>query len=285
MAKMTWKVILMPLIFTTTLLSQFVEVQVDIAVERMPELERSDLKTLTGLLKSYYENYDWIENSYGMQIPLRLNIFPQSVSSTGSERIFTAQLFISNESGDQRFFEKSFRFVYNSNDPVLHQEVPHSLTSVLDFYGWMMIAGELDTYEPLGGNNLYEKARDVATRALMSEKPQGWKERIQTLDEIVRLRNYRLFKYHFWQAMDLSDQGKVKEVPLAIDRALQFLETQFAENARERYTHVFLDAHARDLMAVIKDLGNVNQQKKLMALDPDNKAVYEKILSDQAKAN
>lgn len=269
------------LIISLPLQAQFIEVQVDIAVDRMPEKERVDLKSLAGLIKSYYENYDWTDNSYGMQIPLRINIYPQSVNTTGSERIFTAQLFITNESGDQRFFEKSFRFVYNTNDPLVHQELFHPLTSTLDFYAWMLLAGETDTYEPLGGNNLYEKARDVATKALMSEKPQGWKERQQTLDEILRLRNYRLFKYYFWQAMDLSDQGKTSEVPLAIDRALHHLEAQFTENARERYTHVFLDAHARDLMTVIKALGNPSQQQKLMALDPDNTAVYQKILKDQ----
>jgi len=260
--------------------AQFIEVQVEIAVDRMPQQERSDLMNLSSLIKSYYENYDWIDNSYGMQIPLRINIFPQSVNTTGSERTFTAQLFVSNESGDQRFFEKNFKFVYNPNEPLVHQELPHPLTSVLDFYAWLMLAGETDTYEPLGGNNLYEKARDVATRAQMSEKPQGWKDRLQVLDEILRLRDYRLFKYHFWQAMDLSDQNKTKEVPLAIDRALQHLEAQFTENARERYTHVFLDAHARDLMTVIKALGTTAQREKLLSLDPDNKAIYEKILRD-----
>ena len=261
--------------------AQFVEVSVDISVDRMPEKERTDLKVLEQAIPPYYENYAWIENTYGIQIPLKLNFYPQSVNTTGSERLFTSQMFIINESGDQRFFEKSFKFVYNTNDPVTHTEMIQTLTGALDFYGWIMIAGELDTYEPLGGNSVYEKARDVATRGQMSERPSGWKDRLQDLDEILRLRNYRMMKYHFWAALDLADQGKKEAVPPEIDKALQFLESMFAENARERYSHVFLDAHARDLMTVIKDLGTHTQINKLMALDPDNKAVYERILNPE----
>lgn len=261
--------------------AQFVEVSVDISVDRMPEKERTDLKVLEQAIPPYYENYAWIENTYGIQIPLKANFYPQSVNTTGSERLFTSQMFIINESGDQRFFEKSFKFVYNTNDPVTHTEMIQTLTGALDFYGWIMIAGELDTYEPLGGNSVYEKARDVATRGQMSERPSGWKDRLQDLDEILRLRNYRMMKYHFWAALDLADQGKKEAVPPEIDKALQFLEAMFAENARERYSHVFLDAHARDLMTVIKDLGTHTQINKLMALDPDNKAVYEKILNPE----
>ncbi|MDD5062530.1 MAG: DUF4835 family protein [Candidatus Marinimicrobia bacterium] len=261
--------------------AQFVEVQVEISVDRLPEKERADLKMLEQAIPAYFENYNWIENVFGIQIPLRISIYPQSVNTTGSERIFTAQIFVTNEAVDMRFFEKNFKFVYNTNDPVIHTEMIQTLTGTLDFYAYMMIASELDTYEPLGGNAVYEKARDVATRGQMSERPVGWKNRLQDLDEILRLRHYRMMKYHFWGAMDLADQGKKTMVTPEIDKALQALESMFAENARERYSHIFLDAHARDLMTIIRDMGTEAQAQKLMALDPDNKTVYEKIISSK----
>jgi len=266
------------LLLASGLSAQFVDMQVEISVDRMPEKERADLETLRQALPAYFENYEWIENSYDIQIPLKINLYPQSFNTTGSERIFTSQMFISNESVDMRFFEKNFKFVYNTNDPIVHTEMIQTLTGTLDFYAWMMIASELDTYEPLGGNAIYEKARDVATRGQMSERPIGWKNRLQDLDEILRLRNYRMMKYYFWSAMDLADQGKKEAVAPEIDKALQALEAMFTVNARERYSHIFLDAHARDLMTVIKEMGTEAQANKLIVLDPDNKAVYEKIL-------
>jgi len=256
------------------LTAQFVNTSVEMHFERLAEQERIDIKTLESQLPGYFDNYNWLENIYGMQIQLRIDLFPQSVNTSGFERVFTTQLLIANQSGDQRFFEKQFRFVYNTNDPLIHQDLPHSLTSTLDFYAWMMLAAELDTYEPLGGNNAYEKARDIATRAQMSERPQGFKERLQDLDEILRQRNYRLLKYYFWQIVDLTDRGETKGIPEAITNLLLCLERTFEINARERYTHIFLDVRARELALFFGRHASEAQQRRLLELNPDNKAVY-----------
>jgi len=141
----------------------------------------------------------------------------------------------------------------------------------------MLIAGELDTYEPLGGNTAYEKARDIATRAQMSERPHGFKGRLKELDEILQIRDYRLFKYHYWSIVDMIDQDKTKQISEVIDEALKCLDDVFAQNTRERYTHIFLDVHARELTEMLRDFGNETQQNMLMDLDPDNKDIYEKI--------
>jgi len=275
------KIAILSALILSMALAQFVDVQAEIAVDRMPEQERNDLMILQQQLPGYFENYSWFDNIYGIEIPLNIRIFPQSVTKTGVDRIFTSQLFISTERGDQRFFEKNFRFVYNTNDPLLHTEMPHPATSALDFYAWMFIAGEMDTYEPLGGNAIYEKARDVATRAQMSQRPQGFKDRLQTLDELTRLRNYRLFKYYYWLMFDLIDQEKVEEFPAAADKALKHLDDMFYENARERYTHIFLDVFARDFMGMLKDFGTDEQCRKLMDLDPDNRKIYAQILAEE----
>jgi len=270
-------------IFVTILLlasvadAQFYDVSAEISVDRMPEKERMDLKTLEQMIPYYFENHDWFENTYGIEISLKISMFPEAVSSSGFERVFTSQFLISNANSDQRFFEKGFKFVYNSNDPLMHSEMIHSLTSAFDFYAYMFIAGELDTYDPLGGNNIYAKARDIATRGQISERPSGWKNRLQELDEIQRLRDYRLVKYYYWLAVDNIDQENAKEAREAIDKMLEHLERMFDINARERYTHVFLDVHARDIAEIIRDFGTPQQLAEIIALNPDNEAIYKEL--------
>jgi len=207
--------------------AQIVDVTAEISVDRMPETERNNLKTLEQLIPPYFENYDWIENTYGIEVPLKISIFPQSVNTSGFERIFTAQMFISNAAGDQRFFEKNFKFVYNTNSPLIHSDMITPLTGTFDL--------------PLGGNSIYEKARDIATRGQISERPVGWKQRIQELDEILRLRDYRMAKYYYWSAVDLVYQKKNKAVAGAINKMLEHIGKMFEQNARERYTHIFLE--------------------------------------------
>jgi hypothetical protein len=273
--------ILSSLIFMLTfslLCAQFTEVNVEISVDRMPEKERNDLKTLEQLIPIYFQNYSWFENNYGIAIPVKISMFPEGVNTTGFERTFTSQIFISNQSGDQRFFEKNFKFVYNQNDPLNHSDMVLPLQGTLDYYAYMLIAGELDTYDPLGGNILYEKARDIANRGQLSTHPSGWKQRLQELDEITRLRDYRMAKYYFWNAIDLLDQKKAAEVPEAISQMLEHFDKMFEVNARERYSHIFLDVHAREIAEIIRDYGTPAQKKTIMELDPDNNNVYKAIL-------
>jgi hypothetical protein len=269
------------LIFMLTyslLCAQFTEVNVEISVDRMPEKERNDLKTLEQLIPIYFQNYSWFENNYGIAIPVKISMFPEGVNTTGFERTFTSQIFISNQSGDQRFFEKNFKFVYNQNDPLNHSDMVLPLQGTLDYYAYMLIAGELDTYDPLGGNILYEKARDIANRGQLSTHPSGWKQRLQELDEITRLRDYRMAKYYFWNAIDLLDQKKAAEVPEAISQMLEHFDKMFEVNARERYSHIFLDVHAREIAEIIRDYGTPTQKTTIMELDPDNNNVYKAIL-------
>jgi len=272
--------ILSSLIFMLTcslLFAQFTEVSVEIAVDRMPEKERNDLKTLEQLIPIYFQNSNWFENTYGIAIPIKISMFPEGVNTTGFERTFTSQIFISNQSGDQRFFEKNFKFVYNQNDPLIHSDMVLPLPGALDFYAYLLIAGELDTYDPLGGNNLYEKARDIANRGQLSTHPSGWKQRLQELDEITRMRDYRMAKYYFWKVVDLLDQKKAAEVPDAISQMLEHFDKMFEVNARERYSHIFLDVHAREIAEIIRDYGTPAQKTAITELDPDNVNIYKAI--------
>ncbi|MFH1250296.1 MAG: DUF4835 family protein [bacterium] len=257
--------------------AQFYDVSVEISIDRMPEKERMDLKTLEQMIPYYFESYDWFENTYGLEIPLKISMFPEAVNSSGFERVFSSQFLISNETADQRFFEKGFKFVYNSNDPLMHSEMTHSLASAFDFYAYMFIAGELDTYDPLGGNNIYDKARDIATRGQVSERSSGWKSRLQDLDEIQRLRDYRLVKYYYWLTIDNIDRENPKAARETIDTMLMHLKRMFDINARERYTHIFLDVHARDIAEIIRGFGTPAQLDIIITLDPDNEAIYKEL--------
>ncbi|MBO8131684.1 MAG: DUF4835 family protein [Candidatus Marinimicrobia bacterium] len=275
--KIIKSVLAMPFL-TLLLFAQFVDVQVEITSDKLPERERADLLVLEQQLPSYFEDYDWIENNFGIEIPLRIKIYPQSVNNSGFQRSFSGQFYIYNEYGDTRFLEKNFFFVYNTNQPLIHLEMTDPLTSPFDFYAYLFIACEMDTYDPLGGNPYFEKAREIASRALISEWPQGWQDRIKRLDEVRNLRDYRMFKYYYWQIVDLIDQGEVEQVPEIINKCLSSLKKVFEVNEREIYTHRFLDAHAREFITFLKKYGNEQQIKTLLELDPDNKEIYNAIL-------
>ncbi len=262
------------LIFGNIIFGQIGNVDVKIESDQLEVKERTDLRTLEIQLPSYFEGHDYTENKYDLQIPIKISIFAQSANTTGSERKIKGQLFIMTTSGDQRFFEKNFRFIYGTNEPLVHSQMIYSLPTIMDFYALMIIAGEMDTYEPLGGNNVYEKARDLASRAEISDYPHGWSERLKELNEIINLRYYRLAKCDFWTIIDLEENEKTEEIPKVMQQFLDHLNECFTVNARERHAHIFLDAQARDIADLFRLYGTKDQQAKLLDLDPDNKKIY-----------
>ncbi|GIS72688.1 MAG: hypothetical protein CM1200mP10_22650 [Candidatus Neomarinimicrobiota bacterium] len=77
---------------------------------------------------------------------------------------FLAQVLFSTKT-DQRFFDNSLQFYFNPGgslyyDPVMFEPLP----SFLSFYGNMILAGEIDTYQPNEGSKKYELARSIALR-------------------------------------------------------------------------------------------------------------------------
>lgn len=263
--------------------SQISEAEVTIECSRLSREEIQDLKTLERKIPSYFTNYQWFDNPFNINMPIRLNIFANSVNQTGNNRKFSGQMFVSTASGDQRFLEKGIKFIYNKNQSLLHQEMISPLASIFDFYAYVLLAGEMDTYELMGGDNLYEKARDIASRGQYSNYSDGWSDRLKELNKILDLPEYRKFKFYFWKIIELENAGEVKKIPETIDLMLSNLASIFEINSSERNTIIFIDARKEALIGLLLDYGTDEQIQKLVELNPQNKKFYNKQIEKHEK--
>jgi len=268
-------IVILGLSFLANIFAQISDVEITIECSRLSREERQDLKTLELRIPGYFTNYDWFDNPYNINMPIRINIFANSVNQTGNNRKFAGQMFVSSLSGDQRFLEKGFRFIYNKNQTLIHQEIIRPLASIFDFYAYVLLAGEMDTYELMGGDNLYETARDIASRGQYSNYPEGWDERMKDLNKILDLPEYRRFKYYFWKIIDLENNGETKKIPENIDIMLDNLESIFEINSSERNTTVFINARKKALIGLILEYGTEEQIQKLIKINPQNKKFYQ----------
>ncbi len=274
-----YKSALIILILVSVSLAQFVDVEVKIETNSLKPQEQSDLEYLNDQIKSYYEDYEWTENEYGIALPIRVSMYIQNATLSGTERKFSGQVIFVTHSNDIQLLEKQLKFVYSQNESLMHTPEIKSLPTILDFYAYFLIGSEQDTYEPLGGTSIFEKARSIASRAQMSNYAAGWTERLKTLNEYLDLRFFRKYKYYYWSIIDLETNGEKDAIHEAIDQALYYLEKELEINNRNRYIHLFLDAHAKDLADLLTLYGNKEQQEKLLALDPDNRNIYQKAFS------
>ncbi|MBN2280196.1 MAG: DUF4835 family protein [Candidatus Marinimicrobia bacterium] len=277
---MKFRVVLFILAFSMALFAQLADVEVTIEVDNLKPQEKSDLEFLNGQIKDYLQGHEYIDNKYNIALPVRISIFVQSSSLSGTERSFSGQMIAVTESNDLQLFEKNLKFNYSQSEALIHSPDIKSLPTILDFYALVLLGAEMDTYEPLGGTSIFEEARSLGTRAQMSNYSSGWTERLTSLDELTELRYFRQFKYYFWTIVDLEASENLKEIPEKIDKALYYLEEELKINNRNRFIHLFLDAHAQDLAELLRLYGNEKDKMRIIDLDPDNHETYENIFKN-----
>ena len=74
------------------------------------------------------------------------------------------------------FKDTKVEFLYQENEPLVfsEQDMQSNLTAILNFYAFLVIALDFDTFSPNGGDPYYEKAANVV-RMAQSAGESGWK--------------------------------------------------------------------------------------------------------------
>lgn len=105
------------------------------------------------------------------------------------------------------FKDNKINFEYNEGDPLVFSEntFEGNLTSILDFYAYLIIAIDFDSFSPRGGEPYYKKAQDIVYRA-QSSGESGWRAFEDTRNRSALLSAYTdthssalrdlLYEYH-----------------------------------------------------------------------------------------
>ena len=74
------------------------------------------------------------------------------------------------------FKDTKIEFTYQENEPLIFSEnnMESNLTAILNFYAYMILAIDFDSFSPKGGDIFYEKAQNVVQMA-QSSGESGWK--------------------------------------------------------------------------------------------------------------
>ncbi len=188
-----------------------------------------------------------------------------------------------------RFSDESWQFRYAQGQPlVFNLEQYDPLTSVIDFYAYMMLGYDYDTFSELGGTPHFETARRIAERA-QSVSGEGWSELgsptepgrgnliTQVLDPRMRPLRKAYFDYHFG-GLDrfLMNPDTARN---AILQVLSDLDVLYEDVSRQHVLDLFFLAKYNELAAVFEGWQGSNQAYDyLTLLDPAHTSVYEDIL-------
>lgn len=257
------------------LTAQFGTVAVSVDVSQLKENDRRVTTGINEQIKNFFLTSPWDEEYSDLEIPLTVQIFFQSVADKGGERLYGVQCLFSNGS-DQRYFARAVQFPYSQGQGVSYSPVIFDpLASFLEFYGVLILAGEADTYDILGGTRFYERSREIALRGISSLYTRGWRQRSELVDILSKNKPLRIAKFYFYDGMAYLNEGDPIEAISAFDKMLARLQENYRQAPREHYTSIFLGAHARDFVDLPRKLPNREKILKAMInFDPDNDDLY-----------
>ncbi len=225
--------------------AQVLRVTVNINFDHLPPVEQQFLENFSSQIEDYYNNFSWTDDEYETDVETNVNIIIETATEKSFERIYKAQFLIKSVSGES-FYDKEWEFPYQKGYLFDHSKVQFDpLCNFLDYYAYMILAGEIDTYGPTLGTGFYDAALDIANRAILSEYPRGWNNRVQELLKItnIRTRPLREAKPDFFEAIYLYDEGKKIEARALALNVLDAIEKVVNEQPNNKYLRFFFDAH------------------------------------------
>lgn len=187
-----------------------------------------------------------------------------------------------------QFNDPDWQFNYAQGQPlVFNLEQYDALTSILDFYAFVLLGYDYDTFSREGGTRYFEQARRIAERA-QSQAATGWSQigsdrgRMSLITQILDPRFEPLreayFDYHFG-GLDrfAADTDAARTTILGV---LESLDGLFDQVSRQYALDLFFSAKYTELPDIFDGWGRgADAYDILTQLDPAHTSDYEQIVN------
>jgi len=279
---------------SSMLLAQELEPRVVVDVSMLsPEL-RQDVSTmqydvLTYLRQQSFSGKQW----QGPKIPVELTIYV--TGGNLATRRYTARLLYSSsinlDSGRTspilRVLDQQWTFPYTLNQQLTFQSLRFDpFSTLIDFYTFIALGFDADSYEYLGGTPYYQRAQELCLLGAATNAPgytqvvqqPGELSRISLVTELLnpRFENFRklIFDYHYDGMNRFATEPDSARA--ALEQVLAKMVLFKRDLTQPSYLlRLFFDAKMNELCEVFRGTRNRRVLDMLRALDPSNASVYE----------
>ena len=260
---------------------QFVEVNTDLDMRRLSEGDRQLFNSMAVDMKHYYLNTQFSQDVSDLKMIIDIHLVLESVSRGGSQTTINAQaIFTNNE--DQYFYAKDIQFPYSKGQKIIFTSSFDPLSSLLNYYAFMFIATELDTWSYLGGTSFFNRAVELSDMGRDSDWPQGWDDRWKKTRKIKNNQELRSMRYNFFTALDAVSATKVdiNRIKISMNTFYEDLQAIDKKWGSNKETLKFLDAYHVSIAELLAVLQIREGLELLIVYDHDNKKVYESYLKN-----
>ncbi|MCS3822502.1 DUF4835 family protein [Salinibacter ruber] len=269
-------------------------VQIDDSQISGAESEFDFLDDLERQIREYMNQRSWTDDAFlpheriscSMQIVLQESI---SLSEFRARLVVTTRRPIygtSQSSVVARVNDPEWRFEYSRGSSLNHDLDRYDpLTSVLDFYAYLILGYDYDTFSPLGGTPFFDRAQTVADQAEGSGDP-GWSSvgtqqtRVQLLSNLRAQRHEPLrrvyYKYHR-KGLDrfLQETEAARKTLMEVLRTLRTLRDRLSQSYA---LNLFFATKNQELTAIFEESDLEGQaQGLLVQMDPSHSSQYNRL--------
>ena len=257
--------------------SQELNAQVIVNSDLGNQTNQQIFKTLERSLKEFINTQVWTDEVFLNQEKITCS-FVFNLSAYSNDQ-FEATLQVQSErpvyqtnydSPVLNFLDKDITFSYQEFQPLFFNEssFESNLISLISFYAYVIIGLDADTFLQNGGNQYFEKARQVVNLAQSSVR-KGWKpgdglrNRFWLIDSLRSntFKEYRQTMYNYHR----SGLDKMTNDPIAGKKALmlsiQDLEPLFQRRPNAFLLQLFFDAKVEEIVNLFQEGPKIDFKK------------------------
>jgi hypothetical protein len=287
--------ILFLLAFTgSTLFAQELNCRVTVEYSSIPVQNRELLREFGSQIEEYMNKTRFSNDTWqGPRIDCSISIY---VMGASGETNYSAQAVITSQrpvyqSRDNSLMlsinDNSWSFRYERGQPIHHNPgIFEGLTSFLDFYAYIIIGFDMDSWDEMGGQMWFTRAMDVVNLGA-SNRAAGWDKSSSSysrrgladnlLNDKYRAFREAYFNYHY-NGIDLFSRNPAK----AQENIVRLITTLDAMRTKIDFNSVliktFFDAKNGEIIDRLRGYENKDIFKVLKRVDPARISKYDEAM-------
>jgi len=261
--------------------AQFIEVNAELDLRRISEGNRQLFITLAEDIENYFLNTQFSATTNDLEIIVDIRLVLESVSQGGSQTTINAQAIFSNKM-DQYFYAKGIQFPYSQGRKMFYTTVFEPLASSLDYYAFMFIAAEMDTWEYMGGTSFFNRAIEISDLGKDSDWSTGWDDRWKKSRKVKSNQYLRSMRFNYFKALDAlgAEDVNITIVNTAMNTFYEEMLVLDKKLGSNKETLHFLRAYHESIAELMAMFNLRDALELLLIYDHDNKKVYESYLKN-----
>jgi hypothetical protein len=154
--------------------AQELQCRVNLNLQNLSDEDRKNWDTFKQDVEAYLNAYSWTTNFTGDKIQATINF---NILSTGAQIFIQSKrpMYKSSESTVMaRFLDDKISFGYTRGQVLQHALNYRDLESILDYYAYIIIGLDFDSYESNSGSAAFQQAQQIALVANAVPNATGW---------------------------------------------------------------------------------------------------------------